>query len=144
MHVDGFRFDLATSLGRDAGGFDTWSRLFTAIHQDPVLRTVKMIAEPWDLGPDGYQVGRFPNNWSEWNDRIRNTTRSFWLGHRATLGEFALRLTGSADIYDRPGRGPLSTINYVTCHDGFDLTDLVSYNQKHNEANGENNRDGIQ
>ncbi len=142
MHVDGFRFDLATSLGRDAGGFDTWSRLFTAIYQDPVLRTVKLIAEPWDLGPDGYQLGRFPNNWSEWNDRIRKTTRSFWLGHTTSLGEFALRLTGSADIFDRPGRGPLSTINYVTCHDGFDLTDLVSYNQKHNEANGEDNRDG--
>ncbi len=142
MHVDGFRFDLATSLGRDAAGFDTWSRLFSAIYQDPVLRTVKLIAEPWDLGPDGYQLGRFPNNWSEWNDRIRKTTRSFWLGHTTTLGEFALRLTGSADIFDRPGRGPLSTINYVTCHDGFDLTDLVSYNQKHNEANGEGNRDG--
>ncbi len=142
MHVDGFRFDLATSLGRDAGEFDTWSRLFTAIYQDPVLRTVKLIAEPWDLGPDGYQLGGFPNNWSEWNDRIRNTTRSFWLGHSATLGEFALRLTGSSDIYDRPGRGPLSTINYVTCHDGFDLTDLVSYSQKHNEANGEDDRDG--
>ena len=142
MHVDGFRFDLATSLGRDAAGFDTWSRLLTAIYQDPVLRTVKLIAEPWDLGPDGYQLGRFPNNWSEWNDRFRKTTRSFWLGHATSLGEFALRLTGSSDIFDRPGRGPLSTINYVTCHDGFDLTDLVSYNQKHNEANGEDNRDG--
>jgi isoamylase len=142
MHVDGFRFDLATSLGRDEGGFSTWSRLLTAIYQDPVLREVKLIAEPWDLGPDGYQVGHFPVGWSEWNDRFRDTTRSFWLGHRATLGEFALRLTGSADIYDRPGRGPLATVNFVTCHDGFDLTDLVSYNHKHNEANGEDNRDG--
>ncbi len=142
MHVDGFRFDLATSLGRDADGFETWSRLFTAIYQDPVLRETKLIAEPWDLGPDGYAVGRFPNNWSEWNDRFRDTTRSFWLGHQATLGEFALRLTGSSDLYDRPGRGPLSTINFVTCHDGFDLTDLVSYSKKHNEANGENNHDG--
>jgi isoamylase len=142
MHIDGFRFDLAASLGRDAAGFETWSRLFTAIYQDPVLRGVKLIAEPWDVGPDGYQVGRFPNNWSEWNDRFRNTTRAFWLGHNASLGEFALRLTGSSDLYDRPGRGPLSTINYVTCHDGFDLTDLVSYNRKHNEANGEDNRDG--
>jgi isoamylase len=142
MHVDGFRFDLASSLGRDEGGFTTWSRLLTAIYQEPALRRVKLIAEPWDLGPDGYQVGRFPNNWSEWNDRFRNTTRAFWLGHQATLGEFALRLTGSADLFDRPARGPLSTINYVTCHDGFDLTDLVSYNHKHNEANGEANRDG--
>ncbi len=142
MHVDGFRFDLASSLGRDANGFDTWSRLFTAIYQDPVLREVKLIAEPWDLGPDGYELGRFPNNWSEWNDRFRDTARSFWLGHRVTLGEFALRLTGSSDLYDRPGRGPLSTINFATCHDGFDLTDLVSYNKKHNEANGEGNRDG--
>lgn len=142
MHVDGFRFDLASSLGRDAGGFDTWSRLFTSIYQDPVLRNVKLIAEPWDVGPDGYQVSRFPTRWSEWNDRFRNTTRSFWLGHQATLGEFALRLTGSADLFDRPGRGPLATVNYVTCHDGFDLTDLVSYSQKHNWANGEENRDG--
>jgi glycogen operon protein len=142
MHVDGFRFDLATSLGRDEGEFEPWSRLLSAIYQDPALRTVKLIAEPWDLGPDGYQVGRFPNNWSEWNDRFRNTTRAFWLGHQATLGEFALRLTGSADLYNRPGRGPLSTVNYVTCHDGFDLTDLVSYNHKHNEANGEGNQDG--
>jgi len=142
MHVDGFRFDLATSLGRDSGGFETWSRLFTAMYQDPVLRTAKLIAEPWDIGPDGYQVSRFPTRWSEWNDRFRNTTRSFWLGHHATLGEFALRLTGSADLFDRPGRGPLSTVNLVTCHDGFDLTDLVSYSQKHNWANGEENRDG--
>jgi glycogen operon protein len=142
MHVDGFRFDLATSLGRDAFGFDPWSRLFTAMNQDPLLRGIKLIAEPWDLGPEGYQVGHFPNNMSEWNDNFRDTTRSFWLGHRATLGEFALRLTGSSDLFDRPGRGPLATINYVTCHDGFDLTDLVSYNKKHNEANGENNRDG--
>jgi glycogen operon protein len=142
MHIDGFRFDLASSLGRDANGFDTWSRLFTAIYQDPVLREIKLIAEPWDLGPYGYELGRFPANWSEWNDRFRDTTRSFWLGHRASLGEFALRLTGSSDLYDRPGRGPLSTVNFVTCHDGFDLTDLVSYNEKHNEANGEDNRDG--
>jgi glycogen operon protein len=142
MHIDGFRFDLAASLGRDASGFDTWSRLFSAIYQDPLLKTVKLIAEPWDLGPDGYQVGRFPHNWSEWNDRFRDATRSFWLGHNVTLGEFALRLTGSADLYDRPGRGPLATINFVTCHDGFDLTDLVSYNHKHNEENQEDNRDG--
>lgn len=142
MHIDGFRFDLATSLGRDAAGFDTWSRLFTAIYQEPAFRGIKFIAEPWDSGPDGYQVSRFPNNWSEWNDRFRNTNRSFWLGHQATLGDFALRLTGSADLYDRPGRGPLATINFVTCHDGFDLTDLVSYNHKHNEANGESDSDG--
>lgn len=142
MHVDGFRFDLATSLGRDAGGFDTWSRLFTAIAQDPALQRTKLIAEPWDLGPGGYQVGRFPTRWSEWNDHFRDTIRSFWLGHQARVGEFALRLTGSSDLFDRPGRGPLSTINYVTCHDGFDLTDLVSYNSKHNGKNGENGNDG--
>ena len=116
MHVDGFRFDLATSLGRDAGGFDTWSRLFTAIYQDPALRGVKLIAEPWDLGPGGYQVGRFPNNWSEWNDRFRNTTRSFWLGHQTTLGEFALRVAGSADSTTVPGavHSPRSTSSLVT------------------------------
>lgn len=142
MHVDGFRFDLASSLGRDSNGFDPWSRLFTAIRQDPALQRVKLIAEPWDVGPDGYQVGHFPTGWSEWNDRFRDTARSFWLGHRSTLGEFALRLTGSADLYDRPGRGPLSTVNFVTCHDGFDLTDLVSYSRKRNESNGEDNNDG--
>ncbi len=142
MHVDGFRFDLTTSLGRDADGFDAWSRLLTAIGQDPVLQRTKLIAEPWDLGPGGYQVGRFPVRWSEWNDHFRDTMRAFWLGHQVRLGEFALRLTGSSDLYDRPGRGPLATINYVTCHDGFDLTDLVSYNAKHNEHNGENGQDG--
>lgn len=142
MRVDGFRFDLATSLGRDADGYDHWSRLFTAIEQDPVLQDTKLIAEPWDLGPNGYQLGRFPVKWSEWNDRFRDTTRSFWLGHQVRLGEFALRLTGSSDVYDRPGRGPLASVNYVTCHDGFCLRDLVSYNTKHNEKNGEDGRDG--
>ena len=142
MHVDGFRFDLATSLGRDADGFDSWSRLFTAIRQDPALQGIKLIAEPWDLGPGGYQLGRFPVGWSEWNDHFRDTSRSFWLGHQVRLGDFALRLTGSSELYDRPGRGPLSSINYVTCHDGFVLTDLVSYNTKHNSPNGENGHDG--
>jgi isoamylase len=141
-HVDGFRFDLATSLCRDDGAFSTRSRFFTALYQDPVLACVKLIAEPWDVGHGGYQLGHFPVGWSEWNDRFRDATRSFWLGHPVRLGEFALRMTGSADVFDRPGRGPTSGVNFVTCHDGFTLLDLVSYNRKHNEANHESNGDG--
>jgi glycogen operon protein len=141
-HVDGFRFDLATTLGREEGEFRTRSRYFTAIYQDPVLAGVKLIAEPWDVGPAGYQLSHFPAGWSEWNDRFRDSARSFWLGHQQQLGDFALRFTGSADLFDRPGRGPYASVNYVTCHDGFTLADLVSYNQKHNEDNLESNGDG--
>ncbi|MBX3069880.1 MAG: glycogen debranching protein GlgX [Thermomicrobiales bacterium] len=141
-HVDGFRFDLAPALGRDDRGFSANSAFFKAVFQDPVLASKKMIAEPWDIGPDGYQVGHFPVGWSEWNDRFRDAMRSFWLGHPVALGEFALRMTGSADLYADRNRGPLASINYVTCHDGFALADLVSYDEKHNEANNEGNNDG--
>ncbi|HTR00982.1 MAG TPA: glycogen debranching protein GlgX, partial [Candidatus Acidoferrum sp.] len=142
MGVDGFRFDLATVLGREAHGFDRGSGFFDALHQDPVLSSVKFIAEPWDIGPGGYQLGNFPTGWSEWNDRFRDATRRFWRGDAGTLPEFARRLHGSSDIFEHNGRRPSSCINFITCHDGFTLRDLVSYKYKHNEANLEDNRDG--
>jgi glycogen operon protein len=141
-HVDGFRFDLATTLGRGAHGFDNRSAFFAAIRQDPVLATVKLVAEPWDIGMGGYQVGAFPSGWSEWNDQYRRTMRRYWRGEGGLLGDVGRRITGSADIFDRRGRGPHASINHVTVHDGFTLADLVSYNEKHNEQNGEENRDG--
>ena len=142
MHVDGFRFDLAATLGRTQLAVDHMSAFFSIIHQDPVLSQVKLIAEPWDVGPDGYQVGRFPVIWAEWNGRYRDCVRRFWKGDGGTASEFATRLSGSSDLYKDDGRRPSASINFITCHDGFTLRDLVSYNEKHNEANGENNRDG--
>ena len=142
FEVDGYRFDLATSMGRTAAGFDLQSSFFSAVLQDPVLSRVKLIAEPWDVGPGGYQLGRFPAGWSEWNDRYRTAVRRFWWTPDARLGELATRMTGSADLYAHGGRGPRASINYVTTHDGFTLADLVSHRDKHNEANGEDNRDG--
>jgi glycogen operon protein len=140
--VDGFRFDLATTLGRGPHGFDSRSAFFAAVRQDPVLATVKLVAEPWDVGLGGYQVGAFPAGWSEWNDQYRRTLRRFWRGDGGLLGELGRRLTASADLFDRSGRRPTASINHVTVHDGFTLADLVSYNEKHNELNGEDNRDG--
>jgi isoamylase len=140
-HVDGFRFDLASALAREFYEVDRLSAFFDTIHQDPVLSQVKLIAEPWDVGPGGYQVGNFPVLWTEWNGIYRDTMRDFWRG-RARVGEFASRFTGSSDLYQRDGRQPFASINFVTAHDGFTLADLVSYEQKHNEANGEGNRDG--
>jgi glycogen operon protein len=143
MHVDGFRFDLATTIAREHdGGFDPFSGFLDAIRQDPALSQVKLIAEPWDLGPGGYQVGRFPPDWAEWNDRYRDAVRSFWKGDDGAVGELALRVTGSSDIFDDKGRRTWASVNFVTAHDGFTLRDLVSYSHKHNEANNENNRDG--
>jgi glycogen operon protein len=142
MGVDGFRFDLATSLGRRGAAFDPRGAFFSAVHQDPVLGRAKLIAEPWDLGPEGYRLGQFPPLWSEWNDRYRETVRSFWRGDPAKLPEFAERIAGSSDYFRNPGRHPRATINYVACHDGFTLRDVVSYERKHNEANLEANRDG--
>ncbi|NEN05890.1 glycogen debranching protein GlgX [Diaminobutyricibacter tongyongensis] len=142
MHVDGFRFDLASVLAREFYDVDKLSTFFEVVAQDPVVSQVKLIAEPWDIGPGGYQVGNFPPNWTEWNGKYRDTVRDFWRGQPATLGEFASRLTGSADLYEDDGRRPSASINFVTAHDGFTLADLVSYNSKHNEANGEQNRDG--
>jgi glycogen operon protein len=142
MHVDGFRFDLASALARDLYDVDRLSTFFELVQQDPVVSQVKLIAEPWDVGPGGYQVGNFPPQWSEWNGKFRDTVRDFWRGESQTLGEFASRLTGSADLYEHSGRRPVASINFVTAHDGFTLRDLVSYNEKHNEANGEENRDG--
>jgi isoamylase len=141
-HVDGFRFDLATTLGRGPGGFDPRSAFFAAIRQDPALARVKLIAEPWDIGMGGYQLGAFPSEWSEWNDAYRRTLRKFWKGESNLLGELGRRMTASADIFQHRGRAPRASINYVTVHDGFTLADLVSYEQKHNEANGESNNDG--
>ncbi len=141
MHVDGFRFDLASALARELQGWDKLGSFFDAIGQDPVLSTVKLIAEPWDVGMGGYQVGNFPTSWAEWNGRYRDEVRLFWKG-MGTAGELAARLTGSADLYDHSGRSPHASVNFVTCHDGFCLRDLVSYDSKHNEANGEDNRDG--
>jgi isoamylase len=141
-HVDGFRFDLATTLARGPYGFDTRSAFFAALRQDPVLARVKLTAEPWDLGLGGYQVGQFPSEWSEWNDVYRRTVRRFWRGDHGLLGDMAKRMTASADIYQHRGRAPRASINHVTVHDGFTLADLVSYENKHNEANGEDNRDG--
>jgi isoamylase len=142
MHVDGFRFDLAATLARELHEVDRLGAFLDIIHQDPVLSQVKLIAEPWDLGEGGYQVGKFPVGWAEWNDRYRDAIRSYWKGDGGQIGELAYRITGSSDLYARSGRRPYASINFVTAHDGFTLQDLVSYNQKHNEANGEDNRDG--
>lgn len=142
MHVDGFRFDLASALARELHEVDKLGAFFDIVHQDPVLNGVKLIAEPWDLGPGGYQVGNFPVGWTEWNGKYRDCIRRFWKGDGGTASEFATRLCGSSDLYEHSGRRPYASINFVTCHDGFTLRDLVSYNQKHNEANGEGNRDG--
>ena len=142
MHVDGFRFDLASTLAREFYDVDKLSTFFELVQQDPTISQVKLIAEPWDIGPGGYQVGNFPPQWTEWNGKYRDTVRDFWRGESATLGEFASRLTGSADLYEHDGRRPVASINFVTAHDGFTLADLVSYNEKHNDANGENNNDG--
>src|ERR1700733_11621978 len=142
MHVDGFRFDLASTLAREFYDVDRLSTFFEVVQQDPVVGQVKLIAEPWDVGPGGYQVGNFPPNWTEWNGKYRDTVRDFWRGEPATLAEFASRITGSADLYQDDGRKPFHSINFVTAHDGFTMHDLVSYNDKHNEANGEENRDG--
>ncbi|HJR45894.1 MAG TPA: glycogen debranching protein GlgX [Actinomycetota bacterium] len=142
MHVDGFRFDLASALARGLFEVDRLSSFFDIIHQDPVLSEMKLIAEPWDVGEGGYQVGNFPWLWTEWNGKYRDTVRDLWRNEGATLGEFAFRFTGSSDLYQWDGRRPLASINFITAHDGFTLNDLVSYNAKHNEANGENNADG--
>jgi isoamylase len=142
MRVDGFRFDLATILAREPEGFDEDGRFLDACRQDPVLSQVKLIAEPWDCGPGGYQVGRFAPGWAEWNDRYRDTVRAFWRGDPGMLPELAARFCASADLFDRRGRKPWGSVNFITAHDGFTLNDLVSYNDKHNEANGEDNRDG--
>ncbi|MGA8530117.1 MAG: glycogen debranching protein GlgX [Acidobacteriaceae bacterium] len=142
MHVDGFRFDLASTLARELHAVSKLSSFFDTIHQDPTVSDVKLIAEPWDVGEGGYQVGNFPVLWAEWNGRYRDTVRRFWKGDSGLLSDFAYRLTGSSDLYQMDGRKPYASINFVTAHDGFTLCDLVSYNQKHNEANGENNRDG--
>ena len=142
MHVDGFRFDLGTILAREPNGFDNRSGFLKACSQDPVLRTVKLIAEPWDCGPGGYQVGGFPPGWAEWNDRFRDTVRSFWKGDEASAADLAKRLTASGDFFNRRGRRPWASVNFITAHDGFTLNDLVSYNERHNEANGEDNNDG--
>jgi len=141
-HVDGFRFDLASTLGRGAAGFDGRAPFFAAIRQDPVLAGVKLIAEPWDIGPGGYHVGAFPAGWSEWNDHFRRTLRRYWTGEGNLIGELGRRMTASADLFDHGGRAPRSSINHVTVHDGFTLADLTSYQHKHNDANGEQNRDG--
>jgi isoamylase len=142
MHVDGFRFDLASTLAREFYDVDRLSAFFDLVQQDPVVSQVKLIAEPWDVGEGGYQVGNFPGLWTEWNGKYRDTVRDYWRGEPATLGEFASRLTGSSDLYEATGRRPSASINFVVAHDGFTLHDLVSYNEKHNEANGEDNRDG--
>ncbi|GHG69974.1 glycogen debranching protein GlgX [Comamonas sp. JC664] len=142
MHVDGFRFDLATTLGRDRHGYDTRAAFFQIIHQDPVLSRVKLISEPWDVGDFGYQVGNFPVLWSEWNGKYRDTIRRYWKGDDRQAAEIGYRLTGSSDLFSLSGRKPTASVNFVTAHDGFTLHDLVTYNEKHNEANGEENRDG--
>ena len=142
MHVDGFRFDLASALARECWEANRLTAFFDVIHQDPVISQTKLMAEPWDLGPGGYQVGNFPVLWTEWNGKYRDCVRRFWKGEGGTVGEFATRLSGSSDLYQHNGRRPSASLNFVTCHDGFTLRDLVSYNQKHNEANGEQNRDG--
>lgn len=144
MRVDGFRFDLAPVLGRESQGFDQGSGFFDALQQDPALSAIKFIAEPWDIGPGGYQLGRFPPGWGEWNDRYRDTVRRFWRGDPGMLPEFARRIHGSSDIFEHSGRRPSASINFVTSHDGYTLTDLVSYKERHNLNNGEENRDGHQ
>ena len=142
MHVDGFRFDLAAALAREFHSVDRLAAFFDLVNQDPVVSQVKLIAEPWDVGEGGYQVGGFPALWTEWNGKYRDTVRDFWRGEPASLGEFASRFTGSSDLYEKDNRRPIASINFVTAHDGFTLHDLVSYNEKHNDANGEDNRDG--
>jgi len=142
MHIDGFRFDLASALARELHEVDRLGAFFDIIHQDPVLSQVKLIAEPWDLGEGGYQVGNFPVGWTEWNGKYRDTVRAYWKGDGGIIGELAYRLTGSSDLYAMSGRSPYASINFITSHDGFSLHDLVAYNEKHNEANGESNRDG--
>jgi glycogen operon protein len=142
MHVDGFRFDLASTLARELFEVDRLAAFFDIIHQDPVLSQVKLIAEPWDVGEGGYQVGNFPVLWTEWNGKYRDAVRSYWKGDDGSMSELAYRLVGSPDLYRADGRKPYASINFVTAHDGFTLNDLVSYNDKHNEANGEDNRDG--
>jgi glycogen operon protein len=142
MRIDGFRFDLATILGREPGGFEEDGRFLDACRQDPTLSQVKLIAEPWDMGPGGYQVGRFSPGWAEWNDAYRDTVRAYWRGDGGQLPKLASRMTASADLFAKRGRKPWASINFLTAHDGFTLTDIVSYNDKHNEANGEDNRDG--
>ena len=142
MHVDGFRFDLAATLARELHDVDRLSAFFDIIQQDPVISQVKLIAEPWDVGEGGYQVGNFPPLWSEWNGKYRDSVRDFWRGTDQTLAEFAYRFTGSSDLYEGTARKPYASINFITAHDGFTLRDLVSYHEKHNEANGEDNRDG--
>ncbi|WP_433824861.1 glycogen debranching protein GlgX [Actinoplanes sp. CA-015351] len=142
MHVDGFRFDLAAALAREFHEVDRLAAFFDLVNQDPVVSQVKLIAEPWDVGDGGYQVGGFPPNWTEWNGKYRDSVRDFWRGEQWSLGEFASRFTGSSDLYQDDGRRPIASINFVTAHDGFTLHDLVSYNEKHNDANGEGNRDG--
>src|SRR4051812_48639104 len=142
MHVDGFRFDLAATLARQFHEVDRLSSFFDLVQQDPVVSQVKLIAEPWDVGEGGYQVGNFPPLWTEWNGKYRDTVRDFWRGEAATLGEFASRITGSSDLYEHSGRKPIASINFVVAHDGFTLRDLVSYNEKHNDANGEGGNDG--
>jgi glycogen operon protein len=142
MHVDGFRFDLAATLGRNPVEFDPFARFFATVQQDPVLSVVKLIAEPWDVGPGGYRLGGFPSGWAEWNGRYRDVARRFWRGDDGQTPELASRLSGSSDIFQHGDRGPHASVNFVTCHDGYTLQDLVSYERKHNEANGEGNRDG--
>ncbi len=142
MRVDGFRFDLATILGRERHGFDASGSFLDAVRQDPILGQVKLIAEPWDIGPGGYQLGNFAPGWAEWNDRFRDTTRGLWRGDMGQLADFATRFNGSADLFNHHGRRPSASVNFITAHDGFTLRDLVSYDNKHNEANGEDNRDG--
>ncbi|HSA82327.1 MAG TPA: glycogen debranching enzyme GlgX, partial [Geminicoccaceae bacterium] len=142
MHVDGFRFDLASTLAREVHGFDPGSGFFDAIRQDELLRTVKLIAEPWDIGPGGYRLGSFPPGWAEWNDRFRDSVRRYWRGDEGMLPELAARLTGSSDLFEHLGRRPWASVNKITAHDGFTLEDLVSYDRKHNTANLEDNRDG--
>ncbi|WHA39790.1 glycogen debranching protein GlgX [Agrobacterium larrymoorei] len=142
MHIDGFRFDLGTILGREPEGFDQRSGFFDAVGQDPVLSRLKLVGEPWDIGPGGYQVGGFPPGWAEWNDKYRDTVREYWKDEDGTAGDFAARVLGSGDVYDLRGRKTWASVNFITAHDGFTLNDLVSYNEKHNEANGEDNKDG--
>jgi glycogen operon protein len=142
MRVDGFRFDLASTLARELFEVNKLGAFFDIIHQDPILNRVKLIAEPWDVGPGGYQVGNFPPGWAEWNGKYRDNVRKFWKGDGGAVSEFSTRLAGSSDLYERSGRKPYASVNFVTCHDGFSLADLVSYNGKHNDANGEGNRDG--
>lgn len=142
MHVDGFRFDLATILAREPYGFDEGGGFLDACRQDPILSNIKLVAEPWDIGPGGYQVGQFPPGWAEWNDKFRDTVRAYWKGDSGKLAEFASRISGSGDLFNKRGRRSWASVNFICAHDGFTLNDLVSYNDKHNEANGEDNRDG--